>query len=57
VRGETEGAGGAIDGLRGAFEFEENASGCFIEVQMEARELETGAVFLVEEGRTETQGA
>jgi len=57
ARGEPEYAGSAIDGPRGPFELEEYAGGCFIQVQMEPRELETGAVFLVEEGRAEAEGA
>lgn len=46
----AEGAGYAINRGRVAFEFEECAEGCFIEVQVQAAETETGAVLFVAEG-------
>ena len=38
-----------------AFEFEESADGCFIEVQMKAVKAETGPVFFIAEAGTETR--
>ena len=53
---EAEGAGNAVDCLGCAFEFEEGADGCFIEVQVQVREAETGAEFFVAEGGSEAEG-
>lgn len=51
----AEGAGHAVNRGRAAFEFEEGADGCFIQVQVEAAEAKTGAVFLVAEGGLKAQ--
>ncbi|MGH7839128.1 MAG: hypothetical protein ACREQC_15050, partial [Candidatus Binataceae bacterium] len=39
---ESQGASGAVNGPRSAFEFEENTGGCFIQVQMQIAKLECG---------------
>src|ERR1700723_2295115 len=54
---EPESFGGAIDGCRLAFEFENDADRSFIEVQVQAAETEGGAEFFVSKTRTESQGA
>jgi len=53
----SERAGHSIDGSRRAFEFEEGADRCFIEVQMQAGKAECGPVFLVAEARAQADGA
>lgn len=48
-------AGDAVDRGGVAFEFEERADGCFIQVQVKTVQAETGAVLFVAEGGLETQ--
>jgi hypothetical protein len=54
--GEPKQACGAVDRSRGAFEFEKDADGCFIEVQVKITEAEAGAVFVVSERGAQAQG-
>ena len=49
-RSVAEGACDAVDCGGAAFEFEEGANGCFIQVQVEAAKAKTGAVLFVAEG-------
>jgi hypothetical protein len=49
ARGEAEGARSGVNRLRAAFEFEEDAGGCFIQVHMKAAHAKRGAVFFIAE--------
>lgn len=51
----AEGAGDAINRGGAAFEFEEGADGCFIQVQVETVQVESAAVLFVAEGWLEAQ--
>jgi hypothetical protein len=53
----TERPGCAVNGSRGTLKLKEDASGRFIQVQMQARKPETRAILLVAEPRTKAQGA
>jgi hypothetical protein len=53
----TKEAGSPIYGLRRTLQFEEHTSRCFIEVQVEAGEFESGAIFFIKKGRPEAHGA
>ena len=53
-RREAEGSGCAVDRGGGAFEFEEDAYGGFVQVEVEGLVAEAGTIFFVVEARAET---
>src|ERR1017187_9677206 len=50
-----EGTGGAVNGLRISFEFQKDAHGSLIQVQMKLRHPEPRAIFLVSEPHTQPE--
>src|SRR5271154_4576475 len=57
ARRKAEGAGNAVDGAGSAFEFEEHAHRCFIQVQMKPPKAERTPIFFVAKGGTQAKRA